>query len=66
MERVKLHPFPHIDDDKDVSVQNIHTNCSSEEFTCNNGKCVDSSQKCNNVNDCRDNSDERDCGTLLF
>ena len=38
------------------------SSCSPSDFTCNNGKCLDRSERCNNANDCRDNSDEKDCG----
>ncbi|KAL4240077.1 zymogen binding [Mactra antiquata] len=31
-------------------------------FTCNNSKCVVMSDVCNNVDDCGDSSDEKDCG----
>ena len=35
--------------------------CSSSQFTCNNGKCVPLSVKCDGYYDCRDRSDEFDC-----
>ena len=31
------------------------------EFTCNSGHCIDINKRCNNVNDCDDNSDEEKC-----
>ena len=31
-------------------------------FRCENGMCVDRSAKCNEIDDCGDNSDEKDCG----
>ena len=30
-------------------------------FLCGNGQCIDSSWRCDNDNDCDDNSDERNC-----
>ena len=40
--------------------------CFSYEFTCDNGKCIDNLQKCdeNKYNDCGDNSDEEGCGMV--
>ncbi|XP_077165812.1 low-density lipoprotein receptor-related protein 3 isoform X2 [Paroedura picta] len=36
-------------------------NCQSDEFRCLNGKCIPSSWKCNSVDECGDNSDEKNC-----
>lgn len=36
--------------------------CSESEFRCDNEQCIPGSWTCNHVNDCGDNSDERDCG----
>jgi len=36
--------------------------CDSGEFRCSNGeKCIRNSKKCDGINDCGDNSDERNC-----
>jgi hypothetical protein len=36
---------------------------SSYEFECDNGDCVSDSYRCDNYDDCGDNSDEEGCGT---
>ena len=38
------------------------------QFTCDNGRCIPLTSKCNGLNDCRDNSDEKPdlCGESVF
>ena len=33
--------------------------CTSDQFTCDNGLCLEASRECDGENDCGDNSDER-------
>ena len=33
-----------------------------EQFSCDSGHCVDIQNRCNNIDDCTDKSDESDCG----
>ena len=40
--------------------------CDPEgEFTCNNGQCVTMEERCDQIPDCRDKSDERECQLLV-
>ena len=39
--------------------------CQKNEFTCNDGQCVRMDQRCNQLPDCRDESDEENCNILL-
>ena len=40
------------------------TGCKEGEFTCIDGQCVEMSERCNQLADCRDKSDERGCKIL--
>ena len=43
------------------------TGCKEEgEFTCNDGQCVKMEERCNQVPDCRDKSDEKGCQMLIL
>lgn len=37
--------------------------CRSDEFQCNDGACIPSYLRCDRRTDCRDSSDEDNCGT---
>ena len=40
--------------------------CREDEFTCNDGQCVRMDQRCNQLPNCRDKSDERSCNILVL
>ena len=42
------------------------TGCKEGEFTCDDGQCVVMENRCNQVSDCRDKSDEKGCKLILF
>ena len=37
------------------------SSCNVEQFTCSDGVCIDILARCDNINDCRDKSDEANC-----
>ena len=40
------------------------TGCADHEFTCDDGQCVDIGKRCDQIINCRDESDEQDCSIL--
>ena len=43
------------------------TGCQEKDnFTCNDGQCVSMKQRCNQIPDCRDKSDEENCEVLVL
>ena len=36
--------------------------CSPNEFTCTDGECVAGDARCNYIRECKDGSDETNCG----
>ena len=45
-------------------VELMLTKCVNENFTCNDGQCISIEQRCDNVLNCRDESDEEGCEIL--
>ena len=37
-----------------------------EEYTCDSGHCIDWEKRCDNVKDCEDNSDEKNCTLIMI
>ena len=42
------------------------TGCKAGEFTCNDGQCISMEERCNQLVDCRDESDEMGCEILIL
>ena len=42
------------------------TGCKEGEFTCNDGQCIKMEERCNQVPDCRDKSEENGCQLIVF
>ena len=40
--------------------------CSRSFWKCSNEKCIPKRQVCDQLDDCADGSDERNCGKLVF
>ena len=39
--------------------------CRQGQFECTSGECIDERRRCDGTPDCRDQSDERNCGMLV-
>ena len=48
------------------SIELMLTRCPRGNFTCNDGQCLPFGNRCNNVIDCRDESDEEECKSLVL
>jgi len=46
-------------------VQVMISACDSGQFTCNDGQCVSIDERCNQISNCRDESDEENCLMLV-
>ena len=42
------------------------TTCSDEQFSCNDGQCIEMEQRCDQAPNCKDKSDEVDCRLLVM
>ena len=42
------------------------TTCSNDQFTCDDGQCIDIEERCDQTVDCEDASDENDCKMLVI
>ena len=49
---------------KDQELQLALSSCSGDQFTCSDGVCIDILARCDNINTCRDKSDEADCARV--
>ena len=40
--------------------------CAEDEFTCGDGQCININNRCDQIIDCRDQTDELDCTILVL
>ena len=53
-------------DGREYTTELKMSGCQAGNFTCNDGQCVSMDQRCNQLLDCRDKSDEENCNILVF
>ena len=51
---------------KDKQVQVKLTSCGKGNFTCSDGECVSMNERCNQISNCKDKSDEEHCKMLIM
>ena len=44
----------------------FYIQCKQEEFTCNDGQCLNLTKRCNDLFECKDGSDEQNCEPLTI
>ena len=52
--------------DRDYEIELKLTGCKEDEFTCDEGQCVQIAERCDHVTQCEDESDERNCKVLVL
>ena len=60
------HRTCHPADGSPVTTQWIFSACKDGQYTCNDGHCISMEQRCNQLTDCADKSDEIDCNMLVI
>ena len=51
---------------KDYTIALKLSGCKSDEFTCTDGQCVKMDERCNQIPNCKDESDEMGCKVLVL
>ena len=51
---------------KDYKIALKLTGCKESEFTCSDGQCIRMEERCDQIPQCRDKSDEQNCQMLVF
>ena len=51
---------------KPYSIELKMSGCNKTQFTCNDGQCVGMRQRCNQLSECRDESDENNCNVMIL
>ena len=53
-------------DGKDYTLEMKLTGCNNTQYTCDDGQCVEMEERCNQMPNCRDKSDEFECKVLAL
>ena len=51
---------------EDYTIEMKLTGCNKTQFTCNDGSCIKMEERCNQVPNCEDKSDEINCKILVL
>ena len=60
------HRTCHPADGSAVTTEWMFSACQDGQYTCNDGHCISMEQRCNQLTDCADKSDEIDCSMLVI
>ena len=53
-------------EDKEYTLEMKLSGCNSTQFTCDNGQCVNMEERCDQLPQCEDESDEQNCKVLVL
>lgn len=53
-------------DDETIAPSTVATGCEPNQFQCEDGKCIATTDRCDHKYDCDDGTDETTCGMLML
>ena len=60
------HFFPECNKGQPYNITLKLSGCADDEFTCSDGQCINMNSRCDQIINCRDESDEQNCRCLVL
>ena len=58
--------FPECNNGQPYNITLKLSGCADDEFTCSDGQCINMNSRCDQIINCRDESDEQNCKCLVL